>query len=160
MNKTILIDKVEVTVSAPYAAGHVVTEAEAKALNQTRAENIGNSFRTKIKAAKESGEEAKLAEVLAEVAAYDATYVFAVRTAAARSTMSPIEKEALRLARMWLLDKLRASNMTFKDYKAAKGEDYVDAKLEEIAAQEAIQAQARKNVAAAAKTAEAVGVEV
>lgn len=158
--KTILIDKVEVTVSAPYAAGHVITEAEAKALNQTRAENIGNSFRAKIKAAKEGKDGATLESVLAEIATYDASYVFTARTAAARATMTPVEKEAMRIARQVLADKLRAAGLTLKDYKASKGEDYVDAKLDEIAAQESVIAAAKKNVAASSKTAEAVTIDV
>ena len=43
--KTISISGQAFDVSTPYAAGHTLTEAEAKVLNQTRAENIGNNFR-------------------------------------------------------------------------------------------------------------------
>ena len=66
-SKTINIYDEEFTVSTPYAEGHVITAAEAKALNQVRAENIANNFRAKIKAAKEDG---TLDKVRADLATY------------------------------------------------------------------------------------------
>ena len=40
-------------VLQPYAEGHTITEAEAKALNQVRAENVRNNMAGKVKAAAE-----------------------------------------------------------------------------------------------------------
>ena len=66
-------------VLQPYAEGHTITEAEAKALNQVRAENVRNNMAGKVKAAAEGT--AKEGEPTADnivdfVTAYDAAYVF------------------------------------------------------------------------------------
>ena len=53
--KTITIQGVEFTVASPYAEGHTITEAEAKALNQVRAENIRNNCAGLVKAANTEG---------------------------------------------------------------------------------------------------------
>lgn len=160
--KQISIQGVPVTVSAPYVAGHVLTENEAKALNQVRAENIGNNFRKAISAAKEGKEGAKPIEViLEELAAYDANYQFSARVAGvSRATRTPLEKEADRLAKQWLVGRLKEQGKTLKAYTEEKGEEFVADKLDEIANTEAIQAQAKKNLAAALKNADAVGVAV
>ncbi|MCB1838493.1 MAG: hypothetical protein KDH99_12825, partial [Alcanivoracaceae bacterium] len=82
MSKTISILGVEVEISTPYAEGHTISEAEAKALNQTRAENIGNNFRKRIKDSKEGVEGAEpMEKILADLAAYDASYVFTLAAA-------------------------------------------------------------------------------
>lgn len=160
MTKTISILGVEVALQTPYAAGHVLTEAEAKSLNQTRCENIGNNFRKAIKAAQEGAEGAKpLDQVLEEIAAYDATYAFTMgSTGTRRSSMTPLEREALREAKRWLVGKLKTMNSTLKAYTDEKGEEFVKGKLAEIAATDAIQAVAKKTLANAQKNAESVEV--
>ena len=76
-------------VSSPYSAGHVCTEGEARALNQTRVENIRNNLAAKAK-------DGVLTQ--ADVEAYAASYVFGERTGGLR-TQDPIEAEALEIAR-------------------------------------------------------------
>ena len=44
--KSKIIDGLSFEISQPYAAGQTINEAEAKALNQVRSENIGNNLRT------------------------------------------------------------------------------------------------------------------
>jgi len=165
MSKTISILGVEVEISTPYAEGHTITAAEAKALNQTRAENIGNNFRKRIKDSKEGVEGAEpMEKILADLAAYDASYVFTLAAATlaaaggSRSTMTPLEKESNRVAKQWLVAKLKEAGSSLKKYTEEHGADYVKAKVAEVAATDAIQAQAKKNLAAAQKTADAVGI--
>jgi hypothetical protein len=156
--KTISIHGQEVTISAPYAEGQTITEAEAKALNQTRAENVANNFRKRVKAALDGGKET-LAEVIAAIASYDASYIFsAAASRGARSTQTPLEKESIRVGKAWLVAKLKEGGQTLKTYTEKNGKEYVEAKIAEIAATEGITAQAKKNLANASKAAEAVGV--
>lgn len=137
--KTISIQGVEVPVRQPYAAGHVLTDHEARALNQTRAENIGNNFRAQIKAAVEGKEGAEsLDSILAKLAEYDATYEFTARVAGSRSTATPLDKMTAKIARNWLVAKLKEQGTTLKAYIEANGEATVDEKLEAIAANEQI----------------------
>jgi hypothetical protein len=76
-------------VRAPYSAGHICTEGEARALNQTRTENIRNNLAAK---AKNGG------LTQADVDAYADLYVFGERTVGLLAR-DPIEAEALEMAR-------------------------------------------------------------
>ena len=119
-SKTITIYEEEFTVTTPYAEGHVVTAAEAKALNQVRAENIANNFRAKIKAAKEEG---TLDQVRADLAAYDAEYVFTLASVGGgRAPVDPVEREAKSIATQLVTNMIREQKgMTKKDYLAQEG---------------------------------------
>ena len=162
MTKQISIHGIEVTISTPYEAGQTITEAEAKALNQTRAENIANNFRARIKAAKEGAEGAEsLDKVLSDLSTYDGSYTFSLAAAGgSRSSLTPLEKETRRVAKNWLLAKLKGMGKTLKSYTEEKSADAVESKILEIAATEGIIAEAKKNLANAAKSADAVAVEV
>jgi len=162
MTKQISIHGIEVTISTPYEAGQTITEAEAKALNQTRAENIANNFRARIKAAKEGAEGAEsLDKVLSDLTTYDGSYTFSLAAAGgSRSSLTPLEKETRRVAKNWLLAKLKGMGKTLKSYTEEKSADAVESKILEIAATEGIIAEAKKNLANAAKSADAVAVEV
>jgi len=162
MTKQISIHGIEVTISTPYEAGQTITEAEAKALNQTRAENIANNFRARIKGAKEGAEGAEsLEKVLADLSTYDGSYTFSLAAAGgSRSSLTPLEKETRRVAKNWLLAKLKGMGKTLKSYTEEKSADAVESKILEIAATEGIIAEAKKNLANAAKSADAVAVEV
>lgn len=156
MTKTIKIAGIEFTVSAPYGEGNTINGAEAAVLNQTRAENIGNNFRKQVAEAKDDAE--KMAKVQADIAAYDATYNFATartRSGGSSPRLSPLEAEAMRVAKAWLQKQLSTAGKTLKAYKEEKGgEEGYKAKLAEIASNEAIIAIAKKNLAAASKTPE------
>lgn len=148
---TITLYDNEFTVSAPYAEGHTVTAAEARALNQVRKENIANNNRKAVKEAMEIEDEKERAEALktiaAEVAKYDAEYEFTLASSGGkRSTMSSLEKMARKLARNALAAKLKASGSTLKAYKEEKGDDNYTAKIIEISEMEAIQAMAKEMV--------------
>lgn len=92
-----LIDGQTYKITAPYAEGHVVTAAEAKVLNQTRSENIGNNVRAKLK---ELHAAEKFEDAVALIASVDADYVFTLsNTGAGTRKLDPIEREALAIAK-------------------------------------------------------------
>ncbi len=91
------------TLSAPYAEGHRLTSAEAQALNDLRAENIGNNFRSRVneQVARLAPGELLAQHVLdgltAELAGYDAGYQFASKTT--RTKIGDIEREIQAVAK-------------------------------------------------------------
>lgn len=110
----------------PYAEGHSCTAQEAKALNQTRAENICNNFRDKVKkAAEEAGgtlPEAKIAEFQEEISQYASTYIFSA--AGGGRVTDPVEREAKAMATQALDAIIRAKGMTPSAYKKENKEKY------------------------------------
>ena len=103
MSKTITIGGENFEVSTPYAEGHAITAVEAKVLNQTRAENIGNNFRKAVAEAKEKG---NLAQVTAAIAEYDGAYTFSAG-GTTRQPIDPIEAEAYRIAKTVVKGKIQ-----------------------------------------------------
>lgn len=105
-NKDKLIDGEKFSITQPYAEGHVVTAAEAKALNQTRSENIGNNLREAVKAAKAkrdatdgTADPTDFNGLAALVAKYDAEYTFAMGgSGVSTRKLDPIEREAKKIA--------------------------------------------------------------
>lgn len=136
-------------VSAPYAEGHVLTAAEAKVLNQTRAENIGNNFRKAVKDAL-AVEGADLTKVRDELITYDGAYEFTM-TNTSRTPVDPIEAEAIAIAREHVRAKIQAKGefKTIKAYVAVEGnQEKYDNAVEKVATQTNILAEAKKRVAA------------
>lgn len=97
----------------PYAAGHVLTEGEASALNQTLAENLRNNFAPKVKSAiaefRKANEIAEDVEVGVDrldkeeldraFLEYAQAYEFGVRRASSpRVPKDPVEAEARKIA--------------------------------------------------------------
>lgn len=158
--KTISIGGHEVEVSTPYAEGATINAIEAKVLNQTRAENIANNFRKRLKDAADNAE--ALAETFAAIRSYDAEYAFTAVTRGTSTALSPVERMALSLAKKWLSMKLKETDFkTLKAYTEAKGEEYVDAKLSEIAETDDIQKEAAAAVKRAQKAVSApLGIAV
>lgn len=139
--RPMVIAGVEFTISLPYSEGHVVTAAEAKTLNQTRAENISNAMRKKIEELKdvpgdETTEDGKpimvgfseeaLQKAADMVAAYDADYTFAMG-GAPRKALDPLEKEALSIARAEVTRLVKESGKKVKDIDPAIIEQNVEA---------------------------------
>lgn len=158
MTKEITIAGQTFPVSQPYAAGHVITEAEAKALNQVRAENVRNNTASKVKAAMEGtqkeGEPTK-DTIAAYVAKYDAEYVFTLASVGGgRKPTDPAEVEALRIARGMFADWAAGKKLTVKAIREKIGEDAYEAKLAEIAEREDVVKEAKRRVAARQKAAE------
>lgn len=149
--KTISISGEAFEVSAPYLAGHVLNEAEAKVLNQTRAENIGNNFRAAVKKALEEG---KIDEVRAAIADYDSKYEFSMTTA--RTPIDPIEAEAIKIAKEVVKARIaEKTGLTVKKYLEIEGnEAKYEAAVEKVAGQEDTLKLAKKRVNEKKKTLE------
>lgn len=160
--KSISIAGVPVEVSTPYAEGQTITAAEAKALNQTRAENIGNNFRVAVKDAMAKTEGAErdqaLAAVLAQLSTYDAAYVFSM-AGNARTPIDPIEAEAIRIAKDVVKGKITEKyGVSLKVYFNTEGnEEKYEAAVEKIAAQEDTLKEAKRRVASKKKLPELGG---
>ncbi|MBM61934.1 MAG: hypothetical protein CL484_03160 [Acidobacteria bacterium] len=143
--KAITIQGVEFEVSQPYAEGHTCTEAEAKALNQTRAENIRNNMAKTVKEANaEAGKDdegnqkplakAKLNELAKSVAEYDAEYEFTLASVGGgRASRDPIEIEANRIARASITASLKADGRTLKSVTHDADGNEIDGAKERLA---------------------------
>lgn len=156
--REVTIAKQTFTVSLPFEAGHTLTEGEAKALNQTRTENISNSLRKKLTdlLGDEPSAEA-LAEANTMVQELDASYEFTVANASGgRRVADPLEKECRAVARAYVSQKLKEAGTTAKE----KGKEWMDEAIEKVASNEKIIALAKKRIADRAKIAESVDVEL
>lgn len=119
-------------LSDVYAEGHVVTAMEAKALNQTRAENIRNNFAGEVK--KVQGERETLtaeevAKLQTELNKYAKTYEFSV--GGGRIT-DPVEREAKRIATEMVDAKIASTGVSKAKYIEAKGKDKYDALVAQV----------------------------
>lgn len=167
--KTLMIAGVTFEAPFKYAEGHVLSEVEAKALNQTRFENLRNNFASTVKASIEGKEGAVAqADLPAAFAEYEAAYDFASPSAGggASRSMDPIEREARNLAVEIVKAKLKEMGRSYSAPRDASDEDkakyraQIDSKVEEIAAREEVVAQAKKNVAARSKSLEAISASL
>lgn len=148
--KTIKVQGVQVNVNQPYVAGHPITEAEAKSLNQTRAENIANNRRkvvTDLLAVEGATVESVQEAAQAAISEYDAVYEFTLASVGGGSSrLDPLEKECKKLAREWVSAQLKTQGIAQKDYLEANGEDAIKIKIAEIAEHEQIVKLAKKNL--------------
>ena len=124
MSKEITIQGLTFSVATPYVAGHVVSEAEAKALNQVRLENIRNNMASTVRDAKGDTEEVapEIYEALkAAVAEYDSKYEFTMASVGGgKRSSDPVETEARRLAKSAIAAKLSADGRTLKSIDPEK----------------------------------------
>lgn len=158
--KTKTINGLAFSISQPYAEGHVVTEAEARALNQTRSENIGNNLRAKIKELQDTvADPADLqAQAEALVADLDGTYVFTLAGVGGSAKLDPYEREAQKIAKELIKAHLASAGRKLTDVPAGSTEDEWKDKLageiERIAASENVVKAAKKAVDAKRKQGE------
>lgn len=121
--KEITIGGAIVAVNQPYAEGQTITAAEAKSLNQTRAENIANNCR-KFVTERNAGDaknpqftDEQLSEIAAHVTEYDAGYEFTLASVGGgRKPVDPLEKEATSIARDIVTGKIKDAGGMVKDY--------------------------------------------
>jgi hypothetical protein len=158
MQKEITIAGKTFNVSQPYVAGYAITEAEAKALNQVRAENVRNNTASKVKAAVEGTAkegEPTVENIAAFVASYDAGYVFTLASVGGgRKSTDPVEVEALRIARGTFADWAASKKLTVKAIKEKIGDEAYEAKIAEIAEREDVVKEAKRRVKARQAAAE------
>lgn len=150
--KTVKIAGALFTLTAPYAEGHSLTAAEAKALNQVRAENIGNNVRKKIEEMKGEGDwtDATLQTAAEHVASIDASYVFNLTNiGGGKKSADPVEAEATKIAKERVATALKNAGKTLKDVD----KDKLAAKVAEVAAREDVMKLARKRVEERSKAA-------
>lgn len=151
--KTLTILGYDFTVDQPYDTGHVLTEGEAKALNQTRKENLGNNFRKTVQAeidlAEKESREVNVEALTAQFAELNAKYEFTIAAVAAARKFDPLEKEVRRLIKEALRDQLSAQNKKLSDVPDEKLEAILEANMEN----EAIVKLAKKNLEAKQKAA-------
>lgn len=151
--KEITIAKHLFAIPQPFAAGHVLTEGEAKALNQTFAENIRNNMASQVtKAFAEPTEELSPETIGKIVSDYAASYQFTVGNVGAARVTDPLEVEARKIARQLLADALKSKGMSILKVP----EEARNAKIAELAGRDTVLAQAKKNLAQRAKMAESV----
>ena len=159
-----MINGISFELSTPYVEGQTINAAEAKALNQVRAENIGNNVRDRIKTAQAEGKSED--EIRAFVAEVDSSYVLSLSQVSAARKLDPLEKEALVLAREMLKAHLAKDGRKLTVAPAGETDESwkekVDAQLDSIAANEAVIAEAKKILKAkesrTAKLAEALNL--
>ncbi len=159
--KSVIIAGHSFDLSVPYAAGHVLTEGESRALNQVRHENIRNN---KAKAVKEAGDDAaKLEALRAEIAKYDAEYEFPVAGTPA-TRMDPLEREARATAKDYIKAKLAEKGRKPSDVPAGMTKEDWDAKYEaevaRLAATDEVLKIAKKALDAKAKRLASIGDEL
>jgi hypothetical protein len=150
------INGLQFELSAPYAEGHTINAIEARVLNQTRAENIGNNTRAKIKEMQDAN--ASEQEIYDYVAGVDANYEFTAAGVSSSRKLDPVEREAVKLARELIKGKLaetgRKLTVAPEGMTQEEWDDKVTAEVERIAADEQIVKVAQKNVAARQRQAE------
>ena len=157
--KQITVQGVLVDIAQPYEAGHLITEAEAKALNQTRSENIGNNVRKVVKELVDAGGDSADIQKSAQklVSAKDKGYEFTLASiGGGGARLDPLTKECHAIARNFIGAKLKEMGMTQKVYLEKNGEDAIKIKVAELAEHSEILKAAKKALAERAKVAESV----
>jgi len=145
-------------ISEPYAEGHTLSAIEARVLNQTRSENIGNNTRAKIKEMQDQNlSEQEIADYVSQV---DNEYVFTAAGVSRARKLDPVEKEAQKIARELL--KSHLANSGRKLTVAPEGEtdeswdEKVQSEIDRISAMDEVVAAAKKAVAAKQKQADSL----
>ena len=154
--KTKTIEGRNFEISQPYAEGHVISAIEARVLNQTRSENIGNNVRAKLKAAIEEGQDDNaLAQLVAEV---DAAYEFTAAGTRAAAKLDPYEREARKMARELLKAHLAESGRKLtvapEGLSQEEWDEKIEAEVDRIATIDTVLEAAKKEVDARSKRAQ------
>jgi len=156
--KQITVQGVLVNIDQPYEAGHPISEAEAKALNQTRSENIGNNVRKAVKEMVEAGGDAAEIQKAAQslVSEKDKGYEFTLASIGGGARLDPLTKECHSIARNFISAKLKEMGQTQKVYLERNGEDAIKIKVAELAEHPEIMKAAKKALAERQKVADSV----
>lgn len=119
---SITIQHAEWNVEPRFGVGHVLTENEASALNQTFFENIRNNWASRIKTATENGQTL----TQDDLDKYVSEYQFGVRAVVSREPKDPTAAEERRLARAAVSEAIRAQGLRLKDVPDEQFEQFVD----------------------------------
>ena len=159
-NREVSIVGVVATIGQPYEEGQTINAAEAKALNQTRAENVSNAMRKKVKElANEDGtfSDGAAAEARKMIEEYDANYEFTLASVGGgRRTVDPLEKECIAVARAAISAELKKQGVKIKDVPKEK----LDENIERYKDHPEIVKLAKKRLKEREQLAEAVSIEM
>lgn len=116
--------KLEFDIPLRYSGGMTINDNEAKSLNQTMCENIGNNWRAKVQATL-NGEKDSLSEsdLTAAIAEYAATYEFSAQSVGGGKTLTPLEREALKIASQVVRAKLAKAGRSVETPKKPATDD-------------------------------------
>lgn len=161
-----VIDGISFLIRQPYEAGHVLTEIEAKVLNQTRSENVGNNVRQTVKDMKagegkfEQAGPQDEAAIIAFVTEFDAEYEFKSVSEGGRTSRDPYETEARKIAKELIKTSLAAKGRKLTDVPEGSTEeewkDKLESEIDRIANSDKVLAAAKKNVDAKRKQSESL----
>lgn len=147
--KTVVIAGTQFTLPIPFAAGHPLSEGEAKALNQTYHENIRNNWAAKVKELGDAPDASALRDMQSKISEYASEYEFPV-AGTPRAPVDPIEREANVIAKEYVKGKLAEKGYTFKkgpeNVEADAWTEKVNANIEKVASSEAVLKMAKKRV--------------
>lgn len=117
-------------VAEPYAEGHVLTEGEADALNQTFRENVRNNLASDVTEAKKNGA-IDLEALQKTIDDYANGYEFGVRGGGGGRIGDPVEQAAMEMARDMVRESIKA-HPTHKltNFKASDITEYAKQVLE------------------------------
>ena len=128
-----LPNDVKVTVSQPYAEGHVMTAIEAEKFNNVYADAIRTVLMTRLKKVT-GGPAFDAAAVSTAFQSYADGYKFSTRASGgnreARASVSAVEKEAHKIAKDLVLASIRNKGGNPKDYSAEQIAGFVEQVLE------------------------------
>lgn len=154
--KAKVINGLSFDIRQPYNEGHVLSALEARVLNQTRAENVGNNARAKIKEMQDEG--ADDASIVAYVTELDAGYEFRVASDGAGRTRDPYETEARKIAKELIKSHLaqtgRKINVTPDGESEDSWKEKIEDQIDKLASSEKVLAAAKKTVDARKKQSE------
>lgn len=158
MSRNLTISGVIFKLDDPYAEGHTCSAEEARALNQTRAENIRNNFASTVKETLGEATEAtdaQLAELQKKLTDYAKGYVF--NASGGGRAVDPIEKEARRLATAMVDAAMAKKGIAKSTYlKEQANKDKYAANVSALAATDGVLAKAKAAVKEMAKLSEGV----
>lgn len=147
MSRTLIIAGHQFEMSEPYSEGHTLTENEAIALNQARAERVAGRVRKEVSEKLPKDAETIPQEILDLVAKADAEFVFPAKTERASRETDPVAVEARKIARKVLSDHLISKGLPVRP-KTDEEKAQREAQIEKIMALDKIVALAKKNVKA------------
>lgn len=114
---------IAINVPQPYAEGHVLSALEADKLNHVLADSIRTSLMSKLKRLPDAD-----AAVGADFQSYADSYSFVVRSP--KSTVDPITKEAMKIAKEQVFAAIRRKGGNPTDYSADQIAEYVSKVLQ------------------------------
>jgi len=152
-SKIVQIQGEEFTLPIRYTEGVVLSAIEAKVLSQTWCENVRNNTAKFIKAANDEDNEMTMAQAHDEVYAAANEYEFTAAAAAgSRSSYTPEQKEARKIAREGIRAELAAAGRKMSDI----GKEVLEAAVHQASEMPHIVKIAKKRVKEAQSASEGI----